>query len=158
MKQRIFNTCIILLLIGCSNPGNKNDITPDDVFPFEGKLLINISRMDAPKDSDTLNALIHLQTEEEYGCYNYLIEYTIQFGKNDFLITLGRVVIPGVICLTAIGPANTRIPIGLQPGSYSMTIGKEPIWDVYELEISDESISLIPVDTTFSVPADSLNF
>lgn len=89
---------------------------------------------------------LDLVTEKIYPCYNYSIDYVVLRRNNNFNIRLLSIHKPG-ICLTALGPARSRINLGnLNNGQYNLNI---------EINGAVESAKLDVTDSNYKISADN---
>ena len=141
--------CTVIFLFGCTQPSDS-DISPDDVFPFKGKLRVGIWDSVNPDEPTEINTYLFLKTVEEYGCYNFVLNTEHYYAGSRLIVAIGDFV-PLFICAPLIGPANARIQLELSLNIETMIIGKDPVWDRYNIVQSGNDISLTPIDTTFTI-------
>ena len=141
---------IIILLVGCSDPTGSGS---DDVFPFEGKLKIDIRDSENHNKPTEINTYLFLKTVEEYPCANYILNTRIEYVTDLLIITIEDFLSldPPTICATAFGPANAQIQLALTSEIQTLKIGNDNIWDKWRISVNLEGISLHPIDTTFTI-------
>ncbi|MBL1211743.1 MAG: hypothetical protein HND52_00175 [Ignavibacteriae bacterium] len=93
---------------------------------------------------------MNMQTEEDFECYNYVIVTQNSFQNNFVGINFVTIDLPGGVCVTAIGPATTKIPFNVSPGTYSVSIFFEDVEDRYNLFVTDSSLFAENVETYFT--------
>lgn len=105
------------------------------------------------------------ETEKQYGCANYAINYTKRQEGNIINITFNHIEKPA-ICLTAIGPAKATIPIGdIAPGSYELRFAISDMLascqlivtpGSYELKANTTGLVNIALHKVMRIPAHTL--
>ena len=93
---------------------------------------------------------MNMATEVNFNCSNYMILTQNSFQNNLVGINFLRIDLPGGVCLTSIGPATTRIPFNVSPGTYSVSVFFEDVEDKYNLVVTDSSLSAESVETYFT--------
>lgn len=132
----------ILIVIAVFYSGCINDNNIQKVHPLDGKLIIE------PKEDyenygviSPPSIFIALRTEKIYGCVNYGISASLSVERGVVEIFINGILEPE-ICLTAIGPAVTRIKTDLTAGTYKLIIRSKDFVDEYTLVISNAFIRL----------------
>lgn len=149
MRYRWATLSIFLLLFqGCSTLTDSSTSWEKTDFSEEGISLTIEEHHDPPIGSEPRPVLV-VKTVERFGCFNYGIEYHQVANENEIdLQLLG--VLPREICLTAIGPATTRIPLPENSGNRDLRIWDASAMDHCQLRIREDRLELSPSDTSFS--------
>jgi len=114
---------------------------------YEGNIQFTVlsQRLD-----DKEEILIGIQTTEEFGCINY--DLLVDFEKVGQVLTfvIGGTQIDGDICFTAIGPASYQKLLALEIGNYKLRFVSGSKFDLYDMRISAEEITITPQIGFFS--------
>lgn len=141
----------MMQLTACSN---IFDDAVEEELPFEGKLLLEIAKPFNPEyypDFPIHNRLIHIGTQQIYGCSIYEIEYLLNVKSNQIFVNISnRFIKPRTSCNDQLGPAMAFIPVNLEPANYFLSLRIGSYTDNYYLLYMEEDYSLIVVDTSFS--------
>ena len=88
-----------------------------------------------------------LRTSEIYPCFNYKIDFSKSFEKDEMTVIINNIHKPG-ICLTAFGPdiATLELPETTQ----MLKIVRADQTDIYEVKINTEQIEILPRTTEFT--------
>lgn len=96
---------------------------------------------------------ISIATNEQFGCINYRLVTSHKLRKNVLSISMDDVNI-GDICLTAIGPATTFIPLDLDNGDYGLELINGETTEYFLLDVSQEKVQVIRQDRNeFKLPS-----
>lgn len=149
MRYRWTTLSIFLLLFqGCSALTDSSTSWDKTDFSKEGISLTIEEHHDPSIGSDPRPALV-VKTNERYECANYGIEYHHGTSEETFdLQLLG--VIPPEICLTAMGPATTRVPLPESTESWELSIWTGSEQDRYNLQIFEDRVEIETLDADFS--------
>lgn len=120
------NSCDIL------SDSNKGGI--DNTFSFEFR------EFHEAENSDPILG-ISIRTNEDFPCVNYGLITSHSVKKNVISISIIEVFRQD-ICLTAIGPAATFIPLELDEGNYGLELINGDIKDGFLISVKEEKIDI----------------
>lgn len=131
------------------------DILDNDsvtIAPLDSKINFKvIESYDGYETVSTPEIFIEMQTEKIYGCFNYGIATNCRVKDRSIFVDIIGISKPDV-CLTAFGPANGQIKLGLITGVYEIEFSGENFNDKYNLLISDSLIILDGKETPNTKP------
>jgi len=145
MKIKILLMIIILLLLSVSCDKGDNG----DYLPIESDILFTFRPDNTDGNSLTDNIVLYLKTDEFYSCCNYEIVWNDEIISGVFNVNLRSIYVPE-ICLTALGPATTEIPWDFSTGEFNLSFTHVSAIDSYHVVISDSSIVVTPINTSFT--------
>jgi hypothetical protein len=125
---------------------NACDIVDDDNYgtmtPLDSKIKFKVVESYEDYQSTSVPEIfIDMVTEKEYPCCNYGISTYSRFENRKVIVDIKGIYKPD-ICLTAFGPANTRVKLGYLKGVYEIELNGDSFTDNYNLLISDSLIIL----------------
>ncbi len=120
------NSCDML------SDSNKGGI--DNTFSFEFR------EYHEAENSDPILG-IRISTNEQFPCVNYTLVTSHSIKNNIISISIIDVYISD-ICLTAIGPATTVIPLYLDEGNYGLELINGDIKDEFLISVKEEKIDV----------------
>jgi hypothetical protein len=154
VSNKIKNIGILALIfilsffvVSCEEDDNSKN---GEYGPIESDILFTFAPDSADGSDSTGNIVLYLKTEMIYGCINFEIVYEEEIQIDRIDIDLEGVVLPGKICLTALGPARAKIPLGNMVGEFNLYFSYNSSTDNHYVLISDSSIVVTPVDTSFT--------
>lgn len=143
----------IMMLTACSSIFDDSD---KEELPFEGKLLLDITIPNFSPTFPVRSGLIHIKTQQIYGCSAYEIEYLATIGMNEILVSISnRFIVPRTSCNDLLGPANAFIPINVDPDNYLLTLRIGSYVDHYSIKREVNKYSLLVLNTSFSALLDA---
>lgn len=92
---------------------------------------------------------LFLETEESYGCVNYSLDLDLEMDEGDVSVTLFGVNEPEM-CLTAIGPAFSYLPLPVSEGDLTLHFHFAGQRDFFQASISEVSIATSPRNGQFT--------
>ena len=90
-----------------------------------------------------------IQTDRQYGCMNYPLVTTVRRSGSTTTVDMEGVRTGGG-CLTAVGPALFRTPLGLPVGRSTLVLRGAGAEDTYAITVSDSVIEVSPAAGTMS--------
>ncbi len=138
MKKEIFYLFAFLLLLLTSSCNELG--TNDTAQPVEGDLIIGITELNLTIQPATPDLFFQMSTRKIYPCLNYTIQRNVKINPGYIDVNVTGILAPN-ICLTALGPANSRDILDITPGNYNLTIKSSGLTNNYSVVITDSSIS-----------------
>jgi len=123
----------LIMLSGC---------TPQNLHPLEGRLFFAVHEAyPGGEEGVEPSLLLSMETEMIYGCCNYSIDAVIHHLGALLSVDIRGIQQPD-FCLTALGPANLGRFLEPEEGTYSLEFSDGPKKNVYELRVSQESVTI----------------
>lgn len=150
MKQ-LFSLLIILTFISCEP--EEPTISDGEIFATDIELY--------PKEVYARNEQglpilkLILQTSDIYPCYNYKIDFSKSFEKDELTILVNNIYKPD-ICLTALGPAIGTLELPETTRELKIVRGDQT--DTYDVNINAEQIEILPRTTEFTDLVNPITF
>lgn len=151
--------CPLLFLViplskGCSGDSASSGTSPKPA-PVSPELTFSIfesGNLFSLMSGDSMRLLLSVQTIVEYPCYNYEIPTDISFHGYSIIFTFAEPRLPGLLCFDAFGPATSNEILPHIEGSHLLSVNWNGNLERYLLIVSDELISLTPLNTGRTVP------
>ncbi len=128
--------CAALALPGCLHPADKTALVTSRV------------RVDLRETLSPAGRTLEMPaaTEREYGCSNYTLLYHLTRLGAHIAVAFDGVSVPD-ICLTALGPARCRVPLGpTAEGTFPLTLNVEGVARQGELVVTASTLELAGFD------------
>lgn len=157
LKSWILYSILILavpLLPGCDRDPASSGTSPKPA-PVSPELTFSIfesGNLFSLMSGDSMRLLLSVQTIVEYPCYNYEIPTDISFHGYSIIFTFAEPRLPGLLCFDAFGPATSNEILPHIEGSHLLSVNWNGNLERYLLIVSDELISLTPLNTGRTVP------
>lgn len=126
--------------------------------PIEGTIkfnveedYVNISHVSDPE------IMLLLQSEAIYPCCNYLIQADVRLRDQKLKIDLLDIYRPEIY-LTVPGPATSRTWLDLPIGEIELQISDSQRIDRYRLIVTEKSIRVNPIKSSFTTPMSTLTW
>lgn len=121
---------------------NITDTSDGEIDLLDGSVQFRIGESySEPTTVEDPSLMLFMTTEEIYPCCNYSIASMLVKDESSIFVELLGVYKPD-ICMTAIGPADSRSKIALAPGNYSLSFSLDNLIDEYFVTVTDSSISV----------------
>jgi hypothetical protein len=101
--------------------------------------------------------VLALETEHDLSCVNIPLNAEVARGADSVTVTVLGKGNPG-LCMTIHGPATFHHEMPLNPGVYQLIIRYLAQRDVYRLQVSDTSLVVQPITTTFTFVDETLRW
>ena len=108
---KLISMLLVIVVLGCDKDDENTDNSIDSI--------IEIS---ANETSPSGELVLDCRTKKQYNCSNYKIVSTARSDQNSIEISFTAVEL-GNLCATALGPATTKVNLGILPiGEYNLTL------------------------------------
>ncbi len=131
-------------LFGCYTIEPENDL-----HPIEGNINFSVTYDSTNIIPDHTGFVLLLKTEKIYSCANFGIKSALSFKNGKIALKLLGID-RDEICLTALGPATSRIPLNIISDNFEFDINYLAETDKYLSKISDLNVLVQTVNASFS--------
>ena len=150
MKQ-LFSLLIILTFISCEP--EESTISDDEILATDIELYPE--EVYSGNDQGLPILKLTLRTSEIYPCFNYKIDFSKSFEKDEMTVIINNIHKPG-ICLTAFGPAIATLELPETTRELKIVRGDQA--DTYDVNINAEQIEILPRTTEFTDLVNPITF
>jgi hypothetical protein len=144
-------------IVGC-DMFSSDDKGYGTIGPIEGKIKFNVEEGYAnPNYVSDPEIMLLLQSDKIYPCCNYTIQTNVRLQDEKLRIDVLNIYKPE-ICLTATGPAKSRLRLDVPIGEIELQISYSQRIDHYRLIVTEHSIRLDPIKSSFTSPMSTLTW
>ena len=140
--------CFSCLCISCRNDSTSPKKQSGAIL--KGRIFVEVNEgHDVNSQPSVPEIKLYSETEKEYVNCNYNIITEITHDDTRAIVNYSGIDIPD-IALPALGPASSYVNLPFETGQYLMKFNAYGRYDSYRVNITDDSITLQPLQTNFT--------